>query len=166
MLNKLVLFSKYISCRLYDIKHNPHNYIEIAYFSFEENTDKLNNSNSKKILYFPQNIVVHRYKKILYGYLTRIGFGNLQLGIILSILLLPFTISFLICLIFGFVIFTLPQVLLLPISFGLTMFSIIITCILYGVFAFTMCLVLSSMWISLICAVFGIGFKTSNFINY
>lgn len=133
-----------------DIINKPHRCLSFAYFIIDKKSGKNRFSSLSSVL--------DRWFTILGAYFKQIGFGNSFVGFLVSVSLLPVTVLAVAAFTALFWIITIPQLLFAPITFGISLITLLGSLIVYAFVLFMVVVVLVSLWIGLIAALFGVGF--------
>lgn len=147
---KFGLFVSSLSESACGILSAPHRCIMFAYFEIDHITGR--------VIFYPASTIFAKWVHIVSNYFRQIGCGSTLIGLLLSLSLLPLTL-FVASVLFGaFWLITIPHLLLIPITFGLSLVSLAVSLIIYGLIAVLLSVLFISLWIGLIAALFGIGF--------
>jgi len=143
-------FVNLVTSAITDVIVSPERRLIFAYFNINHTT--------RKVKFLPAASIISKWISIFSTYLQHIGFGSIYVGAIIAALLVPLTITTVSLLFALFWMITVPQILLIPITLGLSIITLIGSLILYALFVVIIAIILISMWIGLIAALLGIGF--------
>jgi hypothetical protein len=137
---------KYLSEATNSAFKNPYKFIVFAYFNVDKKTGQ--------IVQCSFDTFMSKWLSIVLNYLKQIGFGNITIGFLIAIALLPVTI-------FSIISFSLSLILIFifaPFTLGLSLLALIP----YTLITIFISVILSCLWVGLVAAILGIGFVYNN----
>lgn len=148
--DNIATFVASVSSTTKDLIEKPHQCLSFAYFTIDSKTSK--------IRFNPLSTIFSRWFTILTTYFKQIGFGNQLVGFLISASLLPATILAVTAFVGLFWLIVIPQLLLAPLTLGISLITLIGSLILYAFVLMVVVVIFVSLWIGLIAALLGVGF--------